>query len=172
MWCKFKILNQTVCSKYIQYGIPNVETTTIVLRPFSLLRQGVGRRLPTTFHVPEHPPFSNHALSCPSLLHDSTPSSAFLSLSHLIRHAFLHPVSIIFPKHISQPSQPVPLHNVRHQFNSHSLPKLRTPHVENIPQLKHRHLPLSPWQYVWDKYFSKIIRARIHDERSFYKIII
>ena len=46
------------------------------------------------------------------------PSSPSLTL-HFIHHTFLYPVTIIFPQHMSQPSQPVPhpLHNIRHRLN-------------------------------------------------------
>ena len=109
--------------RYIHY---NTTTTTIVLQPFSLLTQGVGWWLLTavssTSHAPAHPPFSNHALSCPSLLHDFTSSSAFSSLSPSTSYDML-----FFTQSLSSFHNACPSHLNRFRFttsDSNSIPIL------------------------------------------------
>ena len=67
---------------------------------------------------------------------------------HLKQHTFLHPVSIIFPQHMSQLSQPVRLHNVFsiHRFDPHFLPQFPTQH--SIPQFPTQNsIPQFPSQH-------------------------
>ena len=66
----------------------------------------VGWWFPTTvfsiFYDPAHPLFSVHTLSCPFPPLDSKLSSVLSTCTiHLKRHTLLHPVTIIFPQHIS-----------------------------------------------------------------------
>ena len=110
------------------------QTTTFVLRPFSSLREGLAGGSPWQFpslsvimrillfqstisHVPFHHLTPRHL-----------PPSSSCRAFHFIRRAFLHPVIIILPHHMFQPSQPVPLHNVRHWLNPHFIPQLCAGH--------------------------------------------
>ena len=45
--------------------------TPMVFPTYARLGRGLPTAVSSTAHAPAHPPFSNHALSCPSLPHDS-----------------------------------------------------------------------------------------------------